>query len=116
MGIRRGVPLAIASTLLLVFPVLLAAQTTACHPGVPEVEQVSFSGNAAVPDRMLASVIETRESSGTRRLLRFFGERNCLAPGALVRDVARLMLYYRRVGYPRVAVDTAVVRPNAGTV
>jgi outer membrane protein insertion porin family/translocation and assembly module TamA len=80
------------------------------------VEQVSFGGNNAVPARTLAGVIETKESSGMRRLVRFFGERNCLPPGALLRDVARLMLYYRRVGYPRAAVDTIVEQPDSGRV
>ena len=116
MGPRHRVPLVLASSLLLALPVQPMAQSSTCHPGVPEVERVSFSGNLSIPTRSLADVIETKPSSGTRRLTRFFGDRHCLPPGALLRDVARLMLYYRRAGYPRVAVDTVVDHPNAERV
>jgi outer membrane protein insertion porin family/translocation and assembly module TamA len=116
MGPRRGVPLALASSLVLASPVFLAAQSTSCRAGDPEVRQVSFSGNASVPARTLSEVIETRPSSTTRRLTRILGDRNCLPPGALLRDVARLMLYYRRVGYPRIAVDTLVEHHDSGSV
>jgi outer membrane protein assembly factor BamA len=67
---------------------------------------VSFEGNTAVPSTTLEATVETAPSSGARRFTRFFGTRRCLAQGALLRDVARLMLFYRRKGYPRAAVDT----------
>jgi outer membrane protein insertion porin family len=116
MGPSRGVPLALASSLVLAAPVNLAAQSTACHEGAPEVQQVTFTGNAAIPARTLSEVIETRPSSTTRRLTRILGERQCLPPGALLRDLARLMLHYRRAGFPRVAVDTVVEHPDSASV
>jgi outer membrane protein assembly factor BamA len=77
------------------------------------VAKVSFEGNKAVPSQTLEATIETAPSSGARRFTRLFGTRRCLAQGALLRDVARLMLFYRRKGYPRAAVDTALGRtPN----
>jgi outer membrane protein insertion porin family/translocation and assembly module TamA len=51
-----------------------------------------------------------------RRITKVFGARECLVNGALVRDVTRLMLYYRRLGFPRVAVDTLLGRPDSGAV
>ena len=51
MGPRRGVPLVFASILLLASPA--QAQSTNCHPGVPEVDRVSFSGNRSIPTRSL---------------------------------------------------------------
>jgi outer membrane protein assembly factor BamA len=77
---------------------------------------VTFAGNEAVPSQTLAATVETAPSSGMRRFTRLFGTRRCLAQGALLRDVARLMLFYRRKGYPRVAVDTAVERAQSNAV
>ena len=68
---------------------------------------MSFSGNKAIPSATLESAIETEPSSSLRRLSRYFGARRCLEQGALLRDAARVMLLYRRKGYPRVVVDTA---------
>jgi len=90
------------------FPARALGQETACGKSAPEVKQVSFQGNDAVPTATLESTIETAPSSAVRRLTRVFGSKSCLAQGALLRDVARLTLYYRRKGYPRVAVDTAL--------
>ena len=116
MGSRHAVPLAIALCALLRAPASLQAQSGTCVPGAPEVREVSFSGNTSVPAGALEDAIETRASSGMRRITRVFGARECLVKGALVRDVARLMLYYRRLGFPRVAVDTLIVRPDSGAV
>jgi outer membrane protein insertion porin family/translocation and assembly module TamA len=86
------------------------AQTNGCEGSAPEVAKVSFEGNEAVPSATLEVTVETAPSSGTRRFTRLFGTRRCLAQGALLRDVARLMLFYRRKGYPRAVVDTAIER------
>jgi len=86
------------------------AQANGCEGSAPEVAKVSFEGNKAVPSQTLEATIETAPSSGARRFTRLFGTRRCLAQGALLRDVARLMLFYRRKGYPRAAVDTALER------
>ena len=61
---------------------------------------MSFSGNKAIPSATLESAIETEPSSSLRRLSRYFGARRCLEQGALLRDAARVMLLYRRKGYP----------------
>src|SRR4030095_11455931 len=106
--------LAVASLLvLLAVPCRTFAQTNGCEGSAPEVAKVSFEGNKAVPSQTLEATIETAPSSGARRFTRLFGTRRCLAQGALLRDVARLMLFYRRKGYPRRAVDTAIGRATA---
>jgi len=86
------------------------AQANGCEGSAPEVATVSFEGNKAVSSQALGATIETAPSSGARRFTRLFGTRRCLAQGALLRDVARLMLFYRRKGYPRAVVDTALGR------
>jgi len=88
----------------------MLAQTNGCEGSAPEVARVSFEGNKALPSSVLEATIETAPSSGTRRVTRLFGTRRCLAQGALLRDVARLMLFYRRKGYPRAVVDTVLGR------
>src|SRR5215207_5215012 len=90
----------------------LAAQASACSEGRPELRALEFTGNHALPDRTLAAAVEASPSSWLHRATRRFGERRCLAPGALTRDVVRLMLLYRRRGYPGVRVDTAVRQPR----
>jgi outer membrane protein insertion porin family len=90
----------------------LAAQASACSAGRPELRALEFTGNDALPDRTLAAAVEASPSSWLHRATRRFGERRCLAPGALTRDVVRLMLLYRRRGYPGVRVDTAVRQPR----
>lgn len=77
---------------------------------------MSFSGNDAIRTSALESVIETTRSSLLRRVTRVVGTRRCLTQGALLRDVARLMLFYRRKGYPRVTVDTTVERGGKARV
>jgi outer membrane protein insertion porin family/translocation and assembly module TamA len=90
----------------------LAAQAGACSPGLPELRALEFTGNHALARSTLADAIEVKPSSWLRRTTRRIGERRCLAPGALTRDVARIMLLYRRRGYPGVRVDTIVQRPR----
>ena len=94
----------------------MLAQATGCEGSAPEVAKVTFAGNKAVSSQTLEAAVETAPSSGARRFTRFFGTRRCLAQGALLRDVARLMLFYRRKGYPRVAVDTAIERGQTKAV
>ena len=90
-----------------------SSATNGCDGKAPEVAKVSFEGNKAVASTTLEATVETAASSGARRFARVFGTRRCLAHGALLRDVARLMLFYRRKGYPRATVDTAVSRATA---
>src|SRR5687767_11043784 len=101
---------------MLLVPPRTLAQTTGCERSAPEVATVTFAGNEAVPSQTLEATVETAPSSGMRRFTRLFGTRRCLPQGALLRDVARLMLFYRRKGYPRVTVDTTVERASAHAV
>ena len=111
--------MALATLLVLslgaVVPVRALAQAT-CSGSAPEVKAISFSGNKAIPSLTLEDIIETAPSSSVRRVTRLFGARRCLVQGALLRDAARLMLLYRRKGYPRVVVDAAVDTAGFGAV
>jgi outer membrane protein insertion porin family len=108
--------IALALTVLAAYPARALVQETACAEGAPEVKSVSFRGNEAIPSSTLEATIETAPSSAVRKVFRVFGARRCLAQGALLRDVARLTLFYRRKGYPRAAVDSAIERAAAGGV
>jgi outer membrane protein insertion porin family len=110
------VALPLACVLMILVPPRMLAQTTGCERSQPEVATVTFAGNKAVPSQTLQAAVETAPSSGTRRFTRLFGTRRCLAQGALLRDVARLMLFYRRKGYPRATVDTTVDRAASHAV
>ena len=86
-----------------------SAQDVACDPGDVEVRGLEFTGNTAFSDAELARVIVTTPSAFARRALRLpFTTRRCLDRTELPRDRARLVVYYRRRGYPEAAVDTAV--------
>jgi len=101
-----------AALALVAFTHTLAAQAGECSAGRPELRALEFTGNHALDEHTLADAIEVEPSSWLRRTTHRLGERRCLAPGALTRDVARLMLLYRRRGYPGVRVDTVVQRPH----
>ena len=91
----------------------LAAQRDACDAGELEVRAIEFRGNAAVADGQLASAIALTASDVARRIPGIgavFGVRRCGSPALVGIDRARLVLYYRRRGFPDVQVDTAVVR------
>lgn len=94
-------------------PALAGAQRDACDPSELEVRAIDFRGNRAVGSGQLASVIALTASDVSRRIPGIggvFGVRRCGSPGLVAIDRARLVLYYRRRGYPDVAVDTAVTR------
>ncbi len=81
----------------------------------PELREVRFEGNRRFPDRTLQREIASASTSWARRVLRVVGTRRCLDRAELPRDVARLLLFYRRNGYPRVEVTTRVdPRPAHG--
>jgi outer membrane protein insertion porin family/translocation and assembly module TamA len=68
-----------------------------------------FEGNNAFSDAELAKTIVTTPSAWARRYLYLpFTVRHCLDRAELPNDRARLIIFYRRRGYPRVTVDTAV--------
>lgn len=85
------------------------AQDIECQRGDLEVFRLDFEGNHAFSDADLAKVIVTTPSAWARRYLYLpFTVRHCLDRSELPNDRARLIIFYRRRGYPRVTVDTAV--------
>ncbi len=76
-----------------------------------------FEGNHAFSDAALARTIVTTPSAWARRYLHLpFTVKHCLDRAELPNDRARLIIFYRRRGYPRVAVDTAVKLLAPGAV
>ena len=86
-----------------------SAQDIECERGDLEVMQLNFEGNHAISDAELARAIVTTPSSWARRFLHLpFTTKHCLDRVELPNDRARLIILYRRRGFPRVTVDTAV--------
>lgn len=84
-----------------------SAQDVQCDPGDVEVRALRFDGNTAFTDAELGRVIVTTPSAFARRVLRLpFTVRRCLDRTELPRDRARLVVFYRRRGYPDAVVDT----------
>lgn len=78
------------------------------------VRQLRFSGNRAIDDYSLKTVIATTESGFFARnpLVRWIGlgEKRFFDETEFRRDVIRLRLYYRQSGYMGAVVDTTVRR------
>jgi outer membrane protein assembly factor BamA len=78
------------------------------------VRQLSFEGNTAITDELLASAISTTNSSWFARTFLFrwlgLGEKRYFDEQEFRRDVVRLDVLYRRSGYPSVQIDTVVRR------
>jgi outer membrane protein insertion porin family len=78
------------------------------------VRQLSFEGNRALGDEVLGSAISTTNSSWFARafLVRSLGlgEKRTFDEQEFKRDVVRLVVLYRRSGYPHVQIDTIVRR------
>jgi outer membrane protein insertion porin family/translocation and assembly module TamA len=86
-----------------------SAQDVTCEKGDLEVRGLKFTGNTAVSSAELSKIIVTTPSAWARRILHLpFTIRRCLDRSELPRDRARLIIYYRKRGFPEVAVDTAV--------
>jgi outer membrane protein insertion porin family len=93
------------------------AQDIECQAGDLEVMRLVFEGNRAFSDAELAKTIVTTPSAWARRYLHLpFTVKHCLDRAELPNDRARLIIFYRRRGYPRVAVDTAVTLLGPGAV
>ena len=100
----------------------LAAQADAPAPEPDDrslvIRQLAFEGNEAIPDEVLASAISTTNSSwfATAFLLRSLGlgEKRYFDEQEFRRDVVRLVVLYRRSGYPEAEVDTTVRRTPEG--
>jgi outer membrane protein insertion porin family/translocation and assembly module TamA len=74
-----------------------------------EVLRLVFEGNTAFSDADLAKTIVNTPSAWARRYLHLpFTVKHCLDRLELPNDRARLVIFYRRRGYPRVTVDTVV--------
>lgn len=85
------------------------AQDIECQRGDLEVLRLEFEGNTAFSDAELAKTIVTTPSGWLRRFLHLpFTVKHCLDRAELPNDRARLIIFYRRRGYPEVTVDTAV--------
>ncbi|MDQ2889360.1 MAG: BamA/TamA family outer membrane protein [Gemmatimonadota bacterium] len=89
-------------------PTAASAQDLSCGPGDTEVRGLDFDGNHAFTDAELGNVIVTTPSAWARRYLDLpFSARRCLNAQEFANDRLRLILFYRRRGFPRVTVDTA---------
>ncbi len=79
--------------------------------------RLEFDGNRAFSDADLAKTIVTSPSAWARRYLHLpFTVKHCLDRAELPNDRARLIIFYRRRGYPKVTVDTAVKLLAPGNV
>jgi outer membrane protein insertion porin family len=78
------------------------------------VRQLKFEGNKAIPNEVLASAIATTQSSWFARVVPFrwlgLGEKRYFDETEFKRDVVRLVVLYRRSGFPHVQIDTIVRR------
>jgi len=93
------------------------AQDIDCQRGDLEVMGLVFDGNHAFSDAELAKTIVTTPSAWARRYLHLpFTVKHCLDRSELPNDRARLIIFYRRRGYPRVTVDTVVKPLGPGAV
>ncbi len=76
-----------------------------------------FEGNKAFSDAELAKTIVTTPSAWARRYLYLpFTVKHCLDRTELPNDRARLIIFYRRRGYPKATVDTVVKPLGKGAV
>ena len=86
-----------------------SAQEVNCDPGDQEVRHLAFSGNTAFTYAELSKIIVTTASPFARTALHLpLAVRRCLDRNELPKDRARLVIYYRRRGFPDATVDTAV--------
>lgn len=93
-----------------------SAQEVNCDAGDQEVRKLSFSGNTAFSDTELSKIIVTTASPFARTVLHLpLTARRCLNRIELPKDRARLVIFYRRRGFPDATVDT-VVRASGGGV
>ena len=116
-GIRLGSITAVAILAAFLGVNTARAQDISCQRGDLEVMRLVFEGNNAFSDAELARTIVTTPSAWARRYLHLpFTVKHCLNRAELPNDRARLIIFYRRRGYPRVTVDTAVKLLGPGAV
>lgn len=93
------------------------AQDIECQRGDQEVFRLEFEGNRAFSAADLGRIIVTAPSAWARRYLYLpFTVKHCLDRAELPNDRARLIIFYRRRGYPKVTVDTVVKELAPGAV
>ena len=108
-GVRLGTLTALAFLAAFLGGSTARAQDIDCQRGDLEVMRLVFEGNHAFSDAELAKTIVTTPSAWARRYLHLpFTVKHCLDRTELPNDRARLIIFYRRRGYPRVTVDTVV--------
>jgi outer membrane protein assembly complex protein YaeT len=108
---RRSLLVLLVPLLACLLPAATGAQEVNCDPGDVEVRSLDFTGNHAFSDAELANAVVATPSNYFQRLWgfrRMFGVRRCIERNELILDRARLIVYYRKRGYPDVAVDTVV--------
>ena len=89
-------------------PATASGQDLRCNAGDTEVRGLAFAGNRAFTDAELANAIVTTPSAWGRRYLDLpFSARRCLNEQEFANDRLRLILFYRRRGFPAVTVDTS---------
>ena len=116
-GFARRLPQFALATLFLIAARTASAQDVTCEQGDLEVRGLKFTGNTAFTSADLAKIIVTTPSAWARRFLHLpFTTRRCLDRNELPKDRARLIVFYRKRGFPDVAVDTAVTSAGAGGV
>jgi len=104
---------AVAGVCALLSPLLLAA-TLQAQVSERVIRDLSFEGNQAITDQVLAAAISTTNSSWFAR--NFFvrwlglGEKRFFDEEEFRRDVIRLHVLYRRSGFPNAKIDTTVRR------
>ncbi|MFN2636368.1 MAG: outer membrane protein assembly factor [Gemmatimonadaceae bacterium] len=115
--VRLAIYTALASLAAFLGGSKASAQDINCDRGDLEVLRLEFEGNKAFSDAELAKTIVTTPSAWARRYLHLpFTVKHCLDRVELPNDRARLIIFYRRRGYPRVTVDTAVKLLGPGAV
>ena len=116
-GIRLGTFTALAFLATFLGGSTARAQDIDCQRGDLEVMRLVFEGNHSFSDAELAKTIVTTPSAWARRYLHLpFTVKHCLDRTELPNDRARLIIFYRRRGYPRVTVDTVVKLLAPGAV
>ena len=100
--------------LCLLAMLVLAAPSAAQQQAQRVVRQLSFEGNRAISDEVLASAISTTNSSWFARVFFFrglgLGAKRFFDEEEFRRDVVRLSVLYKRSGYPEAVIDTLVQR------
>ena len=103
-----------AAGLAFLVALLVSSTGAAQQPGQRVVRQLSFEGNRAIADEVLAAAIVTTNSSWFAHAFFFrwlgLGAKRYFDEEEFRRDVVRLSVLYKRSGYPDAVIDTLVRR------